>query len=202
MFTMTMNKKLMAFGLLVTGLFTAAMPATAQTLIVDQARIEQEAAAFKDFRLQTQELRTNINQLNNYIKQGGALEQQAYELEKKKAVIGPQKYEEELNKLRQQNAQFQRALQQRQVIFNQLIQEFGAQTERAQSPILREILTERKADLILPKRITLANGPGLDITTEVIERLDAVLSTVDINVPDLTPEQPAEGAAAQPAAKK
>ena len=199
---MTMNKKLMAFGLLVTGLFTAAMPATAQTLIVDQARIEQEAAAFKDFRLQTQELRTNINQLNNYIKQGGALEQQAYELEKKKAVIGPQKYEEELNKLRQQNAQFQRALQQRQVIFNQLIQEFGAQTERAQSPILREILTERKADLILPKRITLANGPGLDITTEVIERLDAVLSTVDINVPDLTPEQPAEGAAAQPAAKK
>ena len=199
MFTMTMKKKLMAFGLLVTGLFTAAMPATAQTLIVDQARIEQEAAAFKDFRLQTQELRTNINQLNNYIKQGGALEQQAYELEKKKAVIGPQKYEEELNKLRQQNAQFQRALQQRQVIFNQLIQEFGAQTERAQSPILREILTERKADLILPKRITLANGPGLDITTEVIERLDAVLSTVDINVPDLTPEQPAEGAAAQPA---
>lgn len=201
MFTMTMNKKLMAFGLLVTGLFTAAMPATAQTLIVDQARIEQEAAAFKDFRLQTQELRTNINQLNNYIKQGGALEQQAYELEKKKAVIGPQKYEEELNKLRQQNAQFQRALQQRQVIFNQLIQEFGAQTERAQSPILREILTERKADLILPKRITLANGPGLDITTEVIERLDAVLSTVDINVPDLTPEQPAQGAAAQPAKK-
>lgn len=201
MFTMTMNKKLMAFGLLVTGLFAAAVPATAQTLIVDQARIEQEAAAFKDFRLQTQELRTNINQLNNYIKQGGALEQQAYELEKKKAVIGPQKYEEELNKLRQQNAQFQRALQQRQVIFNQLIQEFGAQTERAQSPILREILTERKADLILPKRITLANGPGLDITTEVIERLDAVLSTVDINVPDLTPEQPAEGAAAQPAKK-
>ena len=201
MFTMTMKKKLMAFGLLVTGLFTAAMPATAQTLIVDQARIEQEAAAFKDFRLQTQELRTNINQLNNYIKQGGALEQQAYELEKKKAVIGPQKYEEELNKLRQQNAQFQRALQQRQVIFNQLIQEFGAQTERAQSPILREILTERKADLILPKRITLVNGPGLDITTEVIERLDAVLSTVDINVPDLTPEQPAEGAAAQPAKK-
>ena len=199
MFAMKMNKKLMALGLLVTGLLTTAMSASAQTLIVDQARIEQEAAAFKDFRLQTQELRTNINQLNNYIKQGGALEQQAYELEKKKAVIGPQKYEEELNKLRQQSAQFQRALQQRQQIFNQLIQEFGAQTERAQAPILREILTERKADLILPKRITLANGPGLDITTEVIERLDAVLSTVDINVPDLTPD---ETSAAAPVEKK
>lgn len=191
---MKMNKKLMTVGLLVAGLLTAAMPASAQTLIVDQARIEQEAAAFKDFRLQTQELRTNINQLNNYIKQGGALEQQAYELEKKKAVIGPQAYEEELNKLRQQSAQFQRALQQRQQIFNQLIQDFGAQFERAQDPIFREILAERKADIIIPKRIRLANGPGLDITTEVIERIDAVLPTVDINVPDLTPDQPAEGA--------
>lgn len=194
MFAMKMNKKLMTVGLLVAGLLTAAMPASAQTLIVDQARIEQEAAAFKDFRLQTQELRTNINQLNNYIKQGGALEQQAYELEKKKAVIGPQAYEEELNKLRQQSAQFQRALQQRQQIFNQLIQDFGAQFERAQDPIFREILAERKADIIIPKRIRLANGPGLDITTEVIERIDAVLPTVDINVPDLTPDQPAEGA--------
>lgn len=198
---MKMNKKLMTVGLLVAGLLTAAMPASAQTLIVDQARIEQEAAAFKDFRLQTQELRTNINQLNNYIKQGGALEQQAYELEKKKAVIGPQKYEEELNKLRQQSAQFQRALQQRQQIFNQLIQDFGAQFERAQDPIFREILAERKADIIIPKRIRLANGPGLDITTEVIERIDAVLPTVDINVPDLTPDQPAQGAT-QPAEKQ
>lgn len=199
---MKMNKKLMTVGLLIAGLLTAAMPASAQTLIVDQARIEQEAAAFKDFRLQTQELRTNINQLNNYIKQGGALEQQAYELEKKKAVIGPQKYEEELNKLRQQSAQFQRALQQRQQIFNQLIQDFGAQFERAQDPIFREILAERKADIIIPKRIRLANGPGLDITTEVIERIDAILPTVDINVPDLTPDQPAEGAAVPPAEKQ
>ena len=189
---MKINKKLMTLALVVTGMLTAAMPASAQTLIVDQSRIEQEAAAFKDFRLQTQELRTSINQLNNYIKEGGAIQQQAFELEKKKAVIGPQKYEEEVNKLRQQHAQFQRALQQRQVIFNQLYQEFGAQFERAQAPIFREILTERKADIIIPKRIRLANGPGLDITTDVIERMDAALPTVDINVPDLTPDQPAE----------
>ena len=196
MFAMKLNKKLLALSLVITGLLTAALPASAQTLILDQTRVEQEAAASKDFRLKTQELRTSINQLNNYIKEGGALQQQAFELEKKKAVIGPQKYEEELNKLRQQNAQFQRALQQRQVIFNQLYQEFGTQFELKQSPILRTILTERKADLIVPKRITLANGPGLDITTEVIERLDAALPTVDINVPDLTPSQPVEGAEA------
>ena len=196
---MKMNKTLMALGLLITGLFTAAAPATAQTLILDQSRIEAEAAAFKDFRLQTQELRSNIAQLNNYFKKGGVLEQKAYDVEKKKAVIGPQKYEEEINVLRNEQAQYQFALQQRQLIYNQLIQDFGAQVERVQAPILREVLTERKADIIVPKRAILANGPGLDITTEVIERMDAALPTVDVNVPDLSPAQAEETPAEKPA---
>lgn len=197
MFAMKLKNKILTMSLLITGLLTAAMPASAQSLIVDLARVEKETAASKDFALQTQELRTIMGTLNNYLERNGLLEQEAYELEKKKAVIGPQKYEEEVAKLRQSQANAQRNLQSYQTLYNRLYQEFGAQFERARAPILREILTERKAALILPKRVILANGPGLDITTEVIERIDAALPQVNVNVPPLGATQAVDDAEAE-----
>lgn len=182
--------------LAVVGAITAAgltVAAAAQVLIVDNERVEREAAAYKDFNLQTNEVRQNILQLRQYITRGGAAEQQMAELEKQKAIIGNDKYEEEKKKIEQTYVNAQQNLQALEYIFDQLRQEALVQVERARQPAIRQLLQDRKAQIILPKRLVMGNAAGLDITTEFIELLDAELPSVTLT------KLPPKKAAASPA---
>jgi len=165
--------------------------ATAQILTVDDERVEREAAAYKDFNLQTAELRQNILQLRQFITRGGVVEQQLADLEKRKAIIGNDKYEEEKRKLESQYVQAQQALSQLEYTFDKLRQEAMVQVERARQPVIRAILNDRKAQIIMLKRLVLGSAAGIDVTTEFIEKLDAELPTVSLSMP-----QKADGAAA------
>ncbi len=165
--------------------------ATAQILTVDDERVEREAAAYKDFNLQTAELRQNILQLRQFITRGGVVEQQLADLEKRKAIIGNDKYEEEKRKLESQYVQAQQALSQLEYTFDKLRQEAMVQVERARQPVIRAILNDRKAQIIMLKRLVLGSAAGIDVTTEFIEKLDAELPTVSLSMPQKT-----DGAAA------
>ncbi len=165
--------------------------ATAQILTVDDERVEREAAAYKDFNLQTAELRQNILQLRQFITRGGVVEQQLADLEKRKAIIGNDKYEEEKRKLESQYVQAQQALSQLEYTFDKLRQEAMVQVERARQPVIRAILADRKAQIIMLKRLVLGSAAGIDVTTEFIEKLDAELPTVSLSMP-----QKSDGAAA------
>ncbi len=187
--------------LAIVGAITAAgltIAATAQEmLIVDNERVEREAAAYKDFNLQTNEVRQSILQLRQYISRGGAAEQQLAELEKQKAIIGNDKYEADKKKIEQTYLGAQQNLQALEYIFDQVRQEALVQVERARQPAIRQILKDRKAQIIMPKRVTMGNAPGLDVTTEFIELLDAELPSVVLT--KLPPKQ--APAAAAPAAQ-
>ena len=169
--------------------------ATAQILTVDDERVEREAAAYKDFNLQTAELRQNILQLRQFITRGGVVEQQLADLEKRKAIIGNDKYEEEKRKLESQYVQAQQALSQLEYTFDKLRQEAMVQVERARQPVIRALLNDRKAQVIMLKRLVLGSAAGIDVTTEFIEKLDAELPTVSLNMPQKADEAaaPAQG---------
>ena len=168
--------------------------ASAQILIVDDDRVEREAAAYKDFNLQTGEIRQNILQIRNFIARGGAVEQQLADLEKRKSIIGNDKYEEEKKKLEGQYVQAQRSLGVLEYTFDNLRKEAMVQVERARLPVIRTLLKDHNAKVIMLKRLVLGSAAGIDITTEFIEKLDAELPSVSIKLP--------EKAAAAPAADK
>jgi hypothetical protein len=168
--------------------------ASAQILTVDDERVEREAAAYKDFNLQTNELRQSILQRRQMVTRGGALEQQLADLEKRKAIIGNDKYEEEKKKLEATYIRFQQELAQLEYIFDQLRQEALVQVERARQPAIRSLLAERNAQVIMPKRVLLGAAAGIDVTTQFIEKLDAELPTVVLNN---LPKPAAEGAPAE-----
>lgn len=170
-------KNLAVSALAAVGLTIAA---SAQILIVDNERVEREAAAYKDFNLQTNEVREQIVQRRQFISRGGQVEQQLADLEKRKSIIGNDKYEEEKKNLEQTYVRFQQELQYLEYTFDQLRQEALVQVERARQPVLRTILKERKAQIILPKRLVMENASGLDVTTEFIERLDEELPAVTL----------------------
>ncbi len=164
-----------------------AATASAQILTVDDDRVEREAAAYKDFNLQTAELRQNILQLRQFITRGGVVEQQLADLEKRKAIIGNDKYEEEKQGLESQYVQAQQALSQLEYQFDKLRQEAMVQVERARQPVIRSLLADRQAQVIMLKRLVLGSAAGIDVTTEFIEKLDAELPSVTLNMPQAAP---------------
>ncbi|WP_417448962.1 hypothetical protein [Kordiimonas sp.] len=167
--------------------------ASAQILTVDDERVEREAAAYKDFNLQTNELRQSILQRRQMVTRGGAIEQQLADLEKRKAIIGNDKYEEEKKKLEQTYVRFQQELAQLEYVFDQLRQEAMVQVERARQPVIRSLLAERDAQVIMMKRLLLGSAAGIDVTTQFIEKLDSELPNVTLNnLPKPAAEAPAE----------
>lgn len=183
-------KRLALTAIVLLGLTFAAQ---AQILIVDDDRVEREAAAYKDFNLQTNEFRQNILQLRQFIARGGVIEQQLADLEKRKSIIGNDKYEEEKRKLEQQFVQAQQTLSVLEFQFDKLRQEAVVQVERARQPVIRTILNERKGQVIMLKRLVLGHASGMDVTTEFIERLDAELPSVTLTLPQNGAPAPAEG---------
>lgn len=185
--------------LVATALLTAlglSFAASAQIYVVDNERVEREAAAYKDFNLQTNAMREQIVQRRQYIARGGQLEAQLAELEKQKAIIGNDKYETDKKALEQTYVRFQQELQYLEYAFDEVRKEALVQVERARQPVIREILNNRNAQIILPKRLVLGSASGLDVTTEFIELLDAELPSVVLTkLPQqqATPAAEAEG---------
>lgn len=165
--------------------------ASAQILIVDDERVEREAAAYKDFNLQTTEIRNQIVALRQALARGGQIEQQLAELENQKSIIGNDAYEQQRQALQQTFAQYQQGLGRLELVFDNLRTEAAVQVERARQPVIREILAQRGAQVIMMKRLVMGHASGMDVTTEFIEQLDAQLPTVQITLPQAAPQQPA-----------
>ena len=197
---------------------------SAQILIIDSERVEKDAAAYKDFSLQTTEVREQMILLRKIISRGGQAEQgfadinkraeaAIADLDKRKALIGADKYEEqrktELAKFQAeaQNLErtvklYQQQLQRLEYIWDQLLQEVAVQVELVRQPIYRGIVKSHKAQVILPKRLVLASASGLDVTTEYIELLDTELPTVTLTKLPVKKTDAAAGAPAEvPVAK-
>jgi len=193
---MTIFKTIKVLAAMIIASLGITAAASAQIFIVDNERVEREAAAYKDFNLQTDEMRKQIVQLRQFVSRGGAAEQQLADLEQRKAIIGNDKYEAEKKKLSENYGLFQQQLQILEYRFDQVRQEAMVQVERARQPVIRSLLKSRNAQVILPKRLVFGSASGLDITTEFIELLDGELPAVTLT--KLPVAQPAAAAAPAP----
>lgn len=209
--------KMAATGLMVAA--TVSVSAFADILIIDDERVEREAAAYKDFNLQTNQIREAILALRNRLARGGTFEQALADfdarqkaakadLDQRKSIIGNDAYQAELAtkeaEFQQEGQQLNLSYQQEtdqlarlELVFDRLRQEAQTQVERARQPVLRNILSERGAKIIMRKRLVMGSAAGLDVTTEFIEQLDAALPTVTLTLL----QQPAEGASENPPAE-
>ena len=162
---------------------TIATGAFAQVLVVDDQRVERESLAWKDFRLQTTVYSDRRQQMVELLDQGGLYDQEEVRLKEKLSIIGQEKFDEEVKKLQLQRQQATYSYQILGATLQQLRREAAVQIERARGPVIRQILKDRNAQVILPKSLVLGSAAGLDVTTEFIELLDAQVSTVTLSIP-------------------
>lgn len=199
----TLVKKIAIAFAVISASLSFTTTASAQIIILDGARVSQEAEANKDVISKTAKLREEINTLSQYLKRdGGGYLIEAKQIEDKKALVGQKKYEEEMKALENKYRAYNRLLVLRRNQFDTVLAEANRQVERASMPITKSLLTKYKAQVMMYKVDVIRHVAGIDVTTEFIEMLNDSLPSVDITVNmDLPQQQGAKPATPKAPAK-
>lgn len=165
-------------------------PRNAQTavLVVDMKRIKSDTAAGRDMLAKTIEIRRRIQA--GVAERGERLRAEEQRLAEERETLEPEAFREQVRAFEQQ-VFANRELSERESRRLQLVLS-GASTllkERA-TVVFAAIMRERRADLLLDSSQIILSADRLDITDEVIRRLDAVLPEMPIELvePDPVPE--------------
>jgi outer membrane protein len=106
------------------------------------------------------------------------------ELAGKRAVLSPDAYAEERKKLEDRLAEAQGRVQRRRQALERVNVEAMEQVKQSLEAIVSEIAAERQLTLIVRKDQAVFATPAIEITDEVLKRLDQRLPSVKISDPD------------------
>ncbi|MDJ0920861.1 MAG: OmpH family outer membrane protein [Henriciella sp.] len=201
---MSLVKRILAaIALSFSPIIVAAPIAAAQgtnVVVIDQSKIMRDSAAGKDIRTKLQgigqsierELQPTATSLQN---EGQALDAKA-QGKTQQAILADQALTAEITAYARKAQQFE---QRSQIAAQEL-----ALTERkawsdffvALRPVLREVVEERGAQLMVDRSNSVYTDPAIDVSDLVISKLDAATPTISV-VRQKIPTQPAQAAAAQ-----
>jgi outer membrane protein len=105
------------------------------------------------------------------------------ELARKRESLSEEQYEAERRKLEQRLLEAQARVQERKRGLDETQQQGMHAVQMALNSIVTEIANEQNLTLILRKEQTVLNATALEITDEVLNRLNARLPTIDIASP-------------------
>ena len=89
-------------------------------------------------------------------------------------------FEQKVKTFREKAAAEQRAWQDKKVALNKSTAEALDTMQKSLIEIVKQVATEKKLNLVISSAQVLYNDPSLDITDEVLKRLDAKLPTVTV----------------------
>ncbi|MDO9489936.1 MAG: OmpH family outer membrane protein [Sphingomonadaceae bacterium] len=170
----------------------AAAPAPAASIIVvDMARVASDSAAGKSGQTQLKTKLDSLQARGKTLSDSLRTEEETLLKARQTNTMAPEAFQAKVKDLqtKQNNARTElgnreQELQRSNAFVNQ-------QIFNAVGPIIQTVMRERGATVVLARDAALAVAPALDVTAEVIRRLDAALPRVNATAP-----------AAAPAAKK
>lgn len=172
--------------LLLAGLFAAAIvaaPAYAQQniAVVDIQRIMRESNATKSITTQIETQRNAYQQ--QITKQENDLRNAEQELNKQRTIISPEAFAERRRAFEQRVGNLQRDVQNRKRELDKSLNSATITVQNALRDIIGALVTERKYTLILIKSQTAYNAPEMEVTEEVLKRINAKLPSVKVPPP-------------------
>jgi|APTNR8051073442_1049403.scaffolds.fasta_scaffold04456_5 Skp family chaperone for outer membrane proteins len=149
--------------------------------VVDFVAIRRNAAAARSI---TEQVEAFVADYQTDIETEEAqLRQAQEELTKKHAIVGPEAYETERGRWEHAVADAQRRFLVRRQTMDGARAEAWERVNRALAQVIKDVAAEQGFDLILRRDQAVFVVPHLDITDEVLARLDQVLPVVDVSVP-------------------
>lgn len=168
----------------------------AKVVVIDQARIMRDSAAGKDI---VQKISTIEQAMES------ELQPQATAIQTDQQTLTPKLEGKNVNDIRADPAlaaevnafvgktqQFENARQVRGAELNLTERKAWSDFFAALRPVLREVVEEQGADIVLDRQEVVYAGPTVDITADVISKLDAATPTIQVVRQALPERAPAQ----------
>lgn len=166
-------------------IFILAMPAAAQSvLVVDQARVMRESNVGKHIASQLKSIGSQMDSEKRALEapmksEATSLEASVKGLTREQVAQRPDlKTRAEALAKKQGEYQVEMAYKQRELAITE--QKAVAKVNETLSKVLEEIVKERGATLMVDRSMVMYAGPTVDVTDDVIRRMNTRMSTVSV----------------------
>ncbi len=149
--------------------------------VVDVQSILRDSKASKSIRPQIENLHATYQAAVR--KREGELRKASQDLQRQRAILSPDAF---AKKRREYETKARAAQTEFQIRKRQLDSAYNIAIGKVQQSMLvgaAKIANERKLDLVLPKSIIILSAKNLDITKEVLERVNKILPSVKVTMP-------------------
>jgi Skp family chaperone for outer membrane proteins len=149
--------------------------------ILDLEGIRRNAIAVKDIRAQLTEYRKGFQE--NIKKEEDALRSANKGLATKRTILGPEAFARERRLFEQKVIGVQKLVRKRKNDLDKALSKAMLVVEKKMNGIVADTASKRGASLVLQRQHTILSNRSMDMTAEVLERLNAELKTVKVDKP-------------------
>ncbi len=156
-------------------------PKGTNIVIVDLLAIERDSQAFQSIRQQFERQRTS--QQAEVAKLEAELRTAEEDLAKQRAILSPDAYTQRRRDLEKRVGDAQQRVQSRRRDLEQTFSEAGNRVMTNVQQLIIELAEENQYQIVIPRNQVIAVRGALDVTPEVLKRLNRKLPTVNVSVP-------------------
>jgi outer membrane protein len=176
----------------------AAHPAPTSTpdpkiLVIDRNAILRASKAGQSIVAQLQGFSKSAE--GEFKAQGDALRKEGEALKAQIAILAPDVKAKKIKDFQAKEAAFQKKVQERQGEIQGGLYKARQQVEQALGPVLKGIMAQRHANLLLDRSMVVLGTIDVDITAQAVQELDKKLPTVKVQLTPLPPQIQAQLAA-------
>ena len=153
---------------------------TAVVAVVDMQRINKQSMAAQAIRKQVKDHRAAFQAKINKLDE--ALRREEQELKRQQAILAPGIFAQKRQQFQGKVGEVQRQVQDRVRELDRVLAEATRQIQRALYPIFVELSTERGFDIVLNTTQHVFSRRSLNITDDVLTRLDERLPRVQVTI--------------------
>ena len=165
---------------LVIGPLLTPAKAAEDVLLVDQQYVIQQSKAGKYLLKQNEDLQKDlIDQVEIFRKD---IEAKDKKIEEDKTLLSPEVYQERKIALQEEANAKQKEIQARGQKIQEATQNASATIQSVMRPILEALVNDKGAKLLLDKQVVVTSDPKLDISAEVIKKLNKRLLAEDVKL--------------------
>jgi len=165
---------------------TAGTAPVARVLMVDLRRVMAASKVGQDIQSQVAALKRQAQtELNG---EGQALQRERAAIEQQSAILAPDVKMRKAKEFEARVAAFKKKLDSRGALIQGGVLKAQQQVEQALGPILRGVMQERGATVLLDRSAVLLAPNAIDVTVVVVQRLDMKMPSIKVELTPLPPE--------------
>lgn len=155
--------------------------------IVDVPEVQRVSQAFAQVRDEIERRRQKLNE--DLQREQTSWREQQQQLANQRASLAPEQLRTRERELQDRITDSQRIFRDRSRGIEQSAQGALVEIEQALGAVIRQVAASRKVNLVLPRPLVIFNDPPFDLTEEVSQQFNKVLTRVSLPAEDAPPAQ-------------